>query len=325
MLLLSVFFGQHVLTLNYNLVAALGLVVTFYSIQKGNDAGAVAGLIVCGLKPSIAIPALLYVIVTKRVKVLGWTLLWYIAALAIASAWLGANPFKLLLQLEHAQATYSNGFTDGVLYLLRPILGGEVATFGFVACVATLWLSRRHIYDPISGLAVVSALGIGLFYNHVHAWIIAYPLLIVAVTDYRTRGASIFPILGLVAFLLIPRLAGIVSGRWIDVYMAVHNLMRFGSCSGRLSQSFGSGALILTCLEFRADGSSTAFNVPPGVKGIAYSSRDRSGREVRLGFIRPGPPDGNRFHRLKTGGKTTTNTASTARSEISPRSSSHAR
>ena len=227
-LLLSVFFWQHINNLNYNFVATFGLLLAFYGISKKSPVVAAAGMIVVGLKPTLAIPAILYFLVTKRWRTLIYVSLSYGALLMLTSLQMNTNPLDIVAQLANTQSKFSNGYTDGFFFFLKPVLNGHMTLFGIAASATVLIFFRRYLMDPVSGLIVVIALGLSLFYNNVHAWVIVYPLLVYAIAVAPESRSVLIALLLLVFFLLVPRLAGWISERNIDTYVAVHNVLRFG-------------------------------------------------------------------------------------------------
>jgi hypothetical protein len=230
-LLLSVFFWQHINNLNYNFIAAFGLLLVFFGVSKKSPVLAAVGMIVIGLKPTLAIPAFIYLLVTKRWRTLLYASVSYGSLLMITSLQINTSPIDIIVQLANTQSKFSNGHTDGFFFFLKPILNGQITLLGIVVTVTLLILSRRYVIDPMNGLIVVIALGLSLFYNNVHAWIIVYPLLAYAIAIVATDGAKhrsvLIASLLLIIFLVVPRLAGLVGESYVDTYVAVHNVVRF--------------------------------------------------------------------------------------------------
>ncbi len=168
-LLSSVFFWQHVTTLNYNLVAAFGIILTFYGISRSATFLMLIGIIIVGVKPSLAIPTLLYLFISKRWRLFIYAVLAYGVALIGACIWIDTNPIDLVVQLKDTQTRFSNGHTDGFFFFLKPFLHEHIKIVEISISVFALVLFRKHILDPLSGLIIVITLGISLFYNQVHA------------------------------------------------------------------------------------------------------------------------------------------------------------
>ncbi len=227
-LLSSVFFWQQVNTLNYNLIATFGLLVVFYGLFCKNILYSVLGVIIIGLKPSIAIPVFVYLLFTRRWKPLFLSGVIYLSILFLTAMWTSTSPVDLLLQLKDTQSKFSNGHTDGFFYFIKPFIGDKITALGGVLTIVFIFLFREKLEDPLNGLVLVTALGIGFFYNHVHAWIISYPLLIIAISNYKDCDKSIFPIISMLIFLLVPRLSGLFGNDNIDLYVSIHNILRFG-------------------------------------------------------------------------------------------------
>ena len=230
-LLCSVFLWQHIWTLNYNLLAAFGLIVSFYGIHRNRRLLCVVGMVIVGVKPSLAIPLFLYLLVSRRWRLLVYGGSAYALALVGVACWIKTTPLAFLLQLIDTQSRLSRlsgGYTDGFLYFLKPYVHEWVTLVAVLIAIVILFLARKWLKDPVCGLMLVICLGIGLFYNHVHAWIIAYPLIVYAVTQLCDAKASTVLVIAPLLFILLPRLAGQFSAEARDVYVMIHNVMRFG-------------------------------------------------------------------------------------------------
>lgn len=230
MFLISVFYWQQVSTLNYNIVSAFGILLIFYSISSGSTLRAVFGLILIGVKPSFAIPIIIYLIITTRWKILAIGGFIYFLMLSFAAYWINTNIFEIIMQLKSTQSSFSNGHTDGFFFFIKAFLWPNISLFltGLLISTITLHWFKNKIMDPISGLIITTTLGISLFYNQVHAWIIIYPILIYAISEMYENKSKFKPVIFLSLFLIVPRLAGIFNEQHIDTYVAFHNVIRFG-------------------------------------------------------------------------------------------------
>lgn len=230
-LLCSVFFWQHVYFLNYNIVAIFGLILVFFGIERDDIRSSVAGMIIIGVKPTLAIPAIICLIMTGRWRILFYSGVVYGITLFAASYWVSTNPIDLVLQLNDTQARETPNHSDGFLFFLKfGLIGDHMAAVGTAICVLVLALFRKQCADPLNGLIVTSVLGISLFYNNVHAWVIAYPIIIIAMVQVRQVSAT--PLIMVLAFLLVPRLAGQFSPETREIYVAGHNVLRFALLYG---------------------------------------------------------------------------------------------
>jgi len=226
-LLGSVFFWQQVTTLNYNLIVSFGLLLVFYGIHRGFLALTVLGMIIVGLKPSMAIPVFIYLVFTSRWIPLFMSMTIYFLTLFITSFLIKTSPIDLILQLKDTQFRFSNGYTDGFFFFLKPLLGNSITVFGVLTTIAVIYSFRRQLDDCQNGIEIVVALGLGLFYNHVHAWIIAYPLFLIAIENYRLERSTILPVICIFLFLIVPRLSGLFELQYRDLYIAFHNVLRY--------------------------------------------------------------------------------------------------
>jgi hypothetical protein len=231
-LLLSPFFYQHVNTLNYNLIASLGVILVFHVLQAKTTWMAVVGVILLGLKPSLAIPTIMCLSVFGNWKLLVYPALSCLLLMVLVCLRIDTNPFEIVSELRSIQAGFSNGHTDGMFFLFKPAIGNYLLLLGLVLSAAVvLTCKARGLLNPRAGIVLSLSLGVSLFYNHVHAWIAVYPLLVFATADlYRKRSWSTWiPFLLILMFLCLPRLAGIVDPPYRHLYVGVHNLVRFGA------------------------------------------------------------------------------------------------
>lgn len=226
-LLFSVFFWQHINNLNYNFTAALGLLVAFYGITRASPSLTAVGMVVVGLKPSLAIPALLYLLISSRWRAFFYSGLAYAALLMLTCWQIDTNPIDIIVQLAIVQEKFSNGYTDGFFFFLKPFLNGHMTALGIIVSVTVLILCRRYLIDPANGLIVVIALGLSFFYNNVHAWLIVYPILAYAMAEWLQGKADLTPCVLLTIFLVLPRFAGLIDEKHVEAYVAIHNVVRF--------------------------------------------------------------------------------------------------
>ena len=233
-LLISVFFWKHVMSLNYTFIIALGLILTFYGIYKNSRLLGVFGVVILGLKPSFAMPVFIYLLFSKKWNILFYSVLCYGVTLICTSCIIDTNPLDILLQIKSTQARftinnpYKLAYTDGFFFFIKSLLGDKITAFGVLVTSAVIFLLRRYIIDPLSALILVTALGISLFYNHEHIWIIIYPLLIYSISRLFSNKIPLLPCILLLVFILTPRMARLVSPEYLYLYLAVHNIIRFG-------------------------------------------------------------------------------------------------
>lgn len=227
-LLMSVFFWQHVWTLNYNVFVLFFVTLYFYGEKIDSKTLSILSLVLVGIKPSIAIPLLLYAVVCRKWSVFLTSSLIYIALLLISSLVMSTNPLLIPVQILETQKAFSSGGTDGILLILKPFIGNYMPVLSLVLVFTIIFIMRNKVKDNIVlACSLVITLGVSLFYNHVHTWIIAIPILcfVLIIRDFKL---FVFAGIPLILFLLVPRLAGIVDDQYKDTYYALHNIARFG-------------------------------------------------------------------------------------------------
>lgn len=239
-LLLSPFFWQQLWNLNYTFISVFGLLLVFLGILKKNCGFGLLGMMLIGLKPSLAIPTFMYLFVTKRWDILTLTIPVYVALLLGSAYWIDTNPFAIITQLQDTQRIFATQFgyhhSEGFFLFLRSILIQQMTLFSILVTGVVLILSRKYIYDALSGMILTVSLSTSLFYNQVHAWPGVYPLLVYAVSLGLTKEKILLrekfilwlPCLLLIIFIDIPRLASAFDGQYLEYYLSVHNIVRFG-------------------------------------------------------------------------------------------------
>jgi hypothetical protein len=232
-LLGSIFYWQHVYFLNYTLIATFGLIVLIYGDWKKKNALIIFGLLALSLKPTLAIPAVAYLIVRGRVKALLLCLVLYSAVLALASQRLGESPRELLQQLNLTHQIFSLDkgyiYSEGIFIPLRKLLGINFNIFIIGVCFLILLILRKLLTDPLQAMLIVIALSILLFYNQTHAWIMAYPVLIYAAANFQRKKSYIIAMIILVGFFITPRLLSLFPDDLKIMFATMHNFVRFGS------------------------------------------------------------------------------------------------
>lgn len=227
-LLGSVFFLQHALNLNYAIIGASATVMALTANWYGRPWQGILGLILVGVKPSFAIPVVLVLLVRREWRVLLPAGAILGGLLVAVSFQLGRNPVDVLLSAASTADYWSTGYENGILAPVWALVAPVAVPLGIIASAGTVVLLRRRLADPVVALAVTFALGIGLFYNHVHAWTAVFPLVLVAAAwSDRSRDAR-WALVLLMGFMLVPRLVGAIPVEHRDLYIAVHNLVRFG-------------------------------------------------------------------------------------------------
>jgi hypothetical protein len=231
-LLVSVFFWQHLSFLNYTIFATFGLVLAIHGVTTKRNFLVIMGMILVGLKPSFAIPMLILLVISRQWRSLIFIAVPYSLLLCIASWHTHTGPIELLSQLVQTQKIFAEQFlfyrSEGMLLFLRPLVGSRLIVLGLILTLAILFYYRRYLHDPAVALTLTLACGLSFFYNQVHAWIAVFPLLILALHAAIDSLKSKLPLFCLVLFVGLPRLSGLFEDKFIDTYLYIHNVARFG-------------------------------------------------------------------------------------------------
>lgn len=224
----SVFFLQHILNLNYAIVGGAAATLALLAGQRGSWWQGPLGLVLVAVKPSFAIPVALVLLARRdwRTLVIGGGAL--TAMLLGSSIWLGRNPVSLVLNSSSVADRFNTGYEGGLIYLAWQDLSDVAVPFGIAVCALAIVALRRRLDDDRIALAIALGLGISLFYNHVHAWTGAFPLILIAaaLSGCSRQGRAALALL--LGFLLVPRLLQFVPLEARDPYMVGHNAVRFG-------------------------------------------------------------------------------------------------
>jgi hypothetical protein len=227
-LLGSVFFLQHVWTLNYAIVGASAAVMSLTAGRYGRRWQGVLGLVLIGVKPSFAIPVALVLLARREWRILLPASAILGGLLFVVALRLDRNPVSVLLSAASTADYWSTGYENGVLFPVWGLVAPVAVPLGVVLTAIVVFVLRARLSDPVIGLVVPLALGMGMFYNHVHAWTAAFPIVLVASAWSSESRDAMRALALLLAFMLLARLVGAVPVEHRDLYVAVHNLIRFG-------------------------------------------------------------------------------------------------
>jgi len=226
-LLISVFFQQHVNTLNYNIFATFIMVLFFRGEQQKSESISIISLVLLCVKPTFAIPVFLYSIILRRWKIFFVSSLILTLLLLAISIQIHTSPLDIIKQLADTKSSFSNGYTDGIFLFVKPFIGENITFLGIAVSFFTiLFLPKKQIKSPIIALFITLGLGITLFYNHVHTWISVYPILYFSLITRKNKYIDIDTIL-LLLFMCLPRLVDNVPLQYRYYYVVIHNLIRF--------------------------------------------------------------------------------------------------
>jgi hypothetical protein len=240
-LVCSTYFWQHVYFLNYTLLSVFGLLLMIIGLHKKLTLMPLFGMALVGLRPSLAIPVLIYLVVGKHFKLLALASLEYFCVLWLASIKLHADPIDLIKQLAEVQRYFSDNLSyyhaEGILLILKTQLGPYLTIVASLTTGLIMLSYRKHLANPLVSLVLIITCSVSLFYTQVHAWISVYPLLLIAFAGTTTQcgvkktiySMSNLVVLVLTAFLILPRLSGYIAEDFRYYYLVVHNLVRFGA------------------------------------------------------------------------------------------------
>lgn len=233
-LLGSVFFLQHVQNLNYAIVGSSAATLTIFSRRYGKPWQGVIGLLLVAVKPTFAIPVALIMIARREWRVLTLGGAWLSALLIGAAAWVERNPIRLLLDASNVADRFNTGYEGGLLFLAWNIVAPAAVPVGVALCVLVVAAARNHVSDERVALAVALLLGLSLFYNHVHAWVGVFPLILIAAAGCAYGWEARSALALLLGFVLIPRLLQLAPVGSQDTYMIIHNAARFSILTGAI-------------------------------------------------------------------------------------------
>jgi hypothetical protein len=237
-LVCSTYFWQHVYFLNYTLLSIFGLLLVLWGLQKNLTLIPLLGMALIGLRPSLAIPVFIYLLVSKHWKLFTLAVLEYLCVLLAASAKLQANPIDLVKQLGEVQRYFSDNLSyyhaEGILLIVKAQLGSYLTIMSVLIVTIVMIAYRKHLTNPLISLSLIITSSVSLFYTQVHAWISIYPILLIALSciatrDHAFKKYSKVLIFVLTGFLIVPRLSGYVSEDLRYHYLVFHNLLRFGA------------------------------------------------------------------------------------------------
>lgn len=240
-LVCSTYFWQHVYFLNYTLLSVFGLLLVTLGLHKKLTLLPLLGMALIGLRPSLAIPVFVYLVVGKHFKLLALAGLEYLCVLLLASVELQTNPIDLIKQLSEVQRYFSDNLSyyhaEGILLILKTQLGSFLTIASILIVGLVMLMYRKHLANPLVSLVLIITCSVSLFYTQVHAWVSVYPILLIALAGVSTpadTSKKIFVVsklllLVLIGFLILPRLSGYVTDEYRYHYLVAQNLVRFGA------------------------------------------------------------------------------------------------
>lgn len=230
-LVCSTYFWQHIYFLNYTLIAGFGLILLIYGLNKKQDIIALIGMLLIGLRPSLAIPVFIYLAFIQNWKILFNSIAEYMIILLMVSWKLDANPIDLLKQLAEVQRHFSDNLgyyhAEGALAIIQPMLGSYLSLLSMVIVCLIFLRYRNQLFNPLVSLILICACSVSFFYSQVHAWISVYPILLIALIEASKSKKLDLISLILIGWLIVPRLSSFVSDDYRYEYVVIYNLFRF--------------------------------------------------------------------------------------------------
>lgn len=230
LILCSVFFMQHIRTLNYNVVVATALLTSLWAVSRKRMLIFLATGFLVGLKPTVLIPLLITLFLRgKRREGLALVVLLLTSLIAVC-AYLTISPIEYMIQLSSTSEEWSKMSNLGLLSAAL-FLGIQPNTIVSVMLTSIVTMAATRLSDDtaINNYAIVAFASLAFFYNNVHAWIIVFPVFVVWLEQFQNHRSQPWTGIILASFLLIPKLEGIYPESVKDLILLGHNIVRFGT------------------------------------------------------------------------------------------------
>jgi hypothetical protein len=221
---------DHALWLNYGFVSIFGLLLSYYGLQQKSYILVVLGSLLTGLKPSLLIPYVIYLILSKEIKAIILIILAYLVLGQFAAAHINISLLDLFSQLSATQIDWSKkGFFrfEGFFLFLRDIFPNRLTVIGIIATTAILYLSKKKLVEKEHSILLVISCSLSFFYNQIHAWLLVYPILMLSIRNFDKQTRNWFPIVFLLLFMWVPPGYTYFESTGFSRYMDYHNLVRF--------------------------------------------------------------------------------------------------
>lgn len=229
-LMLSVFFLQHVWTLNYNIIVAAALLTAVWAARKNRLALFLISSFFVGLKPTIFIPFFILLIFRgywRQAISLG---LLQIFALLFACYQMGVVPTAYFAQIVETTEKWTDISNYGILSIIVFVGWNPSVIVSILASALVMALAVwRFDGNLLSDYALCVLVALSLFYNHVHAWVIVFPLLAVWIKFCLEGKEPMWVGVVIVLFLIVPRLMSMYPEGFRDTLVLFHNYIRFGA------------------------------------------------------------------------------------------------
>jgi hypothetical protein len=224
---------EHINCLNYGVVSIFGLISTAYGITCKSLRYVLIGIFLVSLKPSLLLPLAIALCLSKNFKALCILIFINVLAISIVSLSVDTPIFTLSKQLQQTQYYFSDkGFYrwEGFFLFARDIIGRQITIVGIFCTTILCFFYRKKINnDPIILITLVIISSLCFFYNQEHAWAMAYPLIAYCFYNITNNKQVMFPLVFLILFMCVPSMYIYFESLGFDRYMALHNIIRFGS------------------------------------------------------------------------------------------------
>lgn len=223
-LLASVFFMQAMWSWNYFIVSGFAVVLTFYGVAERSIFLAVCGMVLAGLKLSLALPMFIVLLFSGQIIIFLTSGIIYTVLLLLAAYQVHENPLMLLVQIKATQSMFSNGWTDGIFFFLKYMFQISLTELGVLSCIIICFLMRERLRSPLAGLILSIALSISFFYNPVSCLFLVFIILFVSLAMKEWLSSII-----LVLIFTVPRLVSLIPAQYTDYYIIFNNGLRCGA------------------------------------------------------------------------------------------------
>jgi len=230
LLLASVFFWQHVIFLNYNVIVAGSLFVGLWAArEKRMPIFLIAGFLV-GLKPTIFISFFILLLVRGHWRhAIAISVLQSMALTAVCIH-LGLSPLDYAIQLVETVSNWTSVENYGLLsFAIYSGIEPSTSLSILISTVIILAAAVRFPGDAISDYALCIFVSLAFYYNNVHAWMMIFPLFSVWAKLYLEEHTSLWIGLMLGSFVIVPRLLSLYPQDYNVEIILLHNTLRFAA------------------------------------------------------------------------------------------------
>jgi hypothetical protein len=230
LLLGSVFFWQHVVFLNYNIIVAGSLFVGLWAAREDKMAlSLIAGFLI-GLKPTVFVPFFVLLLVRGHWRHAVAISVVQSMALAAVCIHLGLSPLDYASQLVETVSAWTRIENYGLLsFAIYSGIEPGTSLSILISTVIILAATARFPGDAISDYALCTFVSLAFYYNNVHAWTMIFPIFSVWAMLYLEERTSLWIGLMLGSFVVVPRLLSLYPQDYSAEIILLHNTLRFAA------------------------------------------------------------------------------------------------